>query len=95
MTLAFDLSARLGLCATEDAERVRRHLEAVGLPTALARAELGRLDLNSLIALMAQDKKARGGAAIFILARGIGEAFIARDVDPAALRALLADAVAA
>ncbi|HSE77576.1 MAG TPA: 3-dehydroquinate synthase [Alphaproteobacteria bacterium] len=95
ITLAFELSARLGLCATGDAERVRRHLEAVGLPTALARADLGRLDANSLIASMAHDKKARGGAAIFILARGIGEAFVARDVDPAALRALLADAVAA
>ena len=32
--------------------------------------------------LMAQDKKVRHGKLTFILARGIGEAFIARDVPP-------------
>ena len=95
MTLAFALSTRLGLCAAEDAARVRRHLEAVGLPTAPPSDNSGRFDPNSLIALMAQDKKTHRGAAVFILARAIGEAFIARDVDPAALHALLAEAAAA
>src|SRR4029077_17890180 len=33
MVMAFDLSARLGLCATGDAGRVARHLASVGLPT--------------------------------------------------------------
>jgi 3-dehydroquinate synthase len=33
MVMAFDLSARLGLCAPDDAARLRRHLAAVGLPT--------------------------------------------------------------
>ena len=33
--VAFDLSARLGLCPPADAERVRRHLGAVGLPMRL------------------------------------------------------------
>jgi 3-dehydroquinate synthetase len=32
--------------------------------------------------LMAQDKKVRQGQLTFILARAIGEAFIARDVAP-------------
>ena len=95
MALAFELSARLGLCAPTDAARVRRHLEAVGLPVAPPSGNAGRLDADSLIALMAQDKKARQGKITFILARGIGEAFIARDVDAGALRAFLAEAVAA
>jgi 3-dehydroquinate synthase len=38
---------------------------------------------------MGQDKKVVDGKLTFILARGIGEAFITRDVDTDALRALL------
>jgi 3-dehydroquinate synthase len=38
---------------------------------------------------MAQDKKAEGGRLTFILARGIGEAFAAKDVDAAAVRRFL------
>jgi 3-dehydroquinate synthetase len=37
-----------------------------------------------LVAHMAQDKKAEGGALTFILARRLGEAFVARGVDAAA-----------
>ena len=35
---------------------------------------------SPLVEIMRQDKKAQGGKLTFILARGIGEAFIARDV---------------
>jgi 3-dehydroquinate synthase len=38
---------------------------------------------------MAQDKKAEGGALTFILARRLGEAFVARGVDAAAARDFL------
>jgi len=38
---------------------------------------------------MGQDKKVQDGRLTFILARAIGEAFITREVDPNALRALL------
>jgi 3-dehydroquinate synthase len=38
---------------------------------------------------MAQDKKAMGGVPTFILAHAIGHAFVARGVDPAALRGFL------
>ena len=41
--------------------------------------------------LIAQDKKVSRGALTFILARGIGEAFVAKDVDPAQVRAFLAE----
>jgi 3-dehydroquinate synthetase len=40
---------------------------------------------------MAQDKKVKDGALTFILARGIGQSFVARGVDPDAVRGFLAD----
>ncbi|MEA3004685.1 MAG: 3-dehydroquinate synthase [Sphingomonadales bacterium] len=85
MALAFRFSAERGLCRTEDAARVVRHLEAVGLPT---RLEIGTP--ASLIAHMKDDKKASGGRIPFILARGIGEAFVDRSVDLAEIEAFLA-----
>lgn len=88
LVLAYGLSARLGLCPAVDAERVRRHVEAAGLPAALP---AWAPDAESLLALMGKDKKVAGGRLTFILARGIGHAFIARDVLPEAVRAFLAD----
>ena len=95
MALAFDLSARLGLCPGQDTDRLRRHLERAGLPCRLADVKGTLPDADGLIALMGQDKKVVDGKLTFILARGIGEAFITRDVDPAALRALLGEREAA
>jgi 3-dehydroquinate synthase len=92
MTLAFDMSVRLGLAPAADAARVRRHLAAVGLPT---RPPGLHGDVDRLLALMAQDKKVRDGRITFVLARGIGKAFIARDVDTEVVRAVLQQAVAA
>ena len=43
---------------------------------------------------MGQDKKVRDGRIAFVLARDIGDAFVARDVDLAPVRALLAEALA-
>ncbi|MBN9538047.1 MAG: 3-dehydroquinate synthase [Alphaproteobacteria bacterium 65-37] len=98
MAMAFDLSARLGLCPAVDAERVRRHLGAVGLPVRL-RAIGGdnrrRWDAARLVEHMRGDKKAEGGKLTFVLARGIGKAFVTREVDEAGLRGLLDDAIAA
>lgn len=98
MAMAFDLSARLGLCPPADAERVRRHLGAVGLPMRLR--SIGgdnrrQWDAGRLIDHMRGDKKAADGRLTFILARGIGKAFVSREVDETALRGLLDDAIAA
>jgi 3-dehydroquinate synthetase len=46
---------------------------------------------DALMALIAQDKKVRRGKLTFILVRGIGQAFVAPDVDPAEVRAFLAE----
>ena len=93
MVLAFAFSARRGLLPQADAERVARHLAAVGLPTHLSFiADLP--DADRLMDLIAQDKKVQRGALTFILARGIGQAFVASDVDAAEVRAFLVDKLA-
>ncbi len=81
MVLAFDLSVQLGLCAAADADRVRRHLAAIGLPTSPAHA-LGNIwSAEALIDHMAKDKKVADGKITFILARGIGDAFVSQRRD--------------
>ncbi|MEI4232230.1 3-dehydroquinate synthase [Roseovarius sp. D22-M7] len=93
--LAFDLSARLGLCPQEDPTRVRAHLRDMKMKAELVNIYGELPDVDGLIGLMAQDKKVQDGKLRFILARGIGEAFITSDVPPDAVRAVLADALAA
>ncbi len=87
--LAFRFSARLGLCAGQDAVRAGRAIAAAGLPTTLRAVAGHPFSADALIGAMAQDKKAQGGTLTFVLARAIGEAFVARDVDVAPLRAFL------
>jgi 3-dehydroquinate synthase len=94
MALAFDFSARLGLLPQSDAERVKRHLGKVGLPTRAADVAGGVPGVDGLMDLMAQDKKVQRGRLTFILVRGIGKAYVAPDVDPAAVRAFLTDKLA-
>jgi 3-dehydroquinate synthase len=78
--LAFRFSAALGLCAAGDAERVERHFKAVGLPTRIQDIPGEVSSPEQLLVLMAQDKKVTQGQFNFILAHGIGQSFIARDV---------------
>jgi 3-dehydroquinate synthase len=95
MVMAFDLSVRMGLCPAEDAARVRRHLGAVGLPTGTNFTNSMVWSPKRLIGHMAKDKKVSGGKLTFILARGIGEAFVTRDVPEQELSAFMEGAVAA
>ena len=87
--LAFDLSARLGLCAQEVPSRVRAHLAAMGMKADLSDIPGDLPGDDALLNLMAQDKKVQDGRLRFILARDIGEAFIASDVPAEAVRAVL------
>ena len=95
LVMAFDLSARLGLCSIADAARVERHLAAVGLPTEPTALDGRVWSIDSLIGHMGRDKKVEGGKIAFVLARGIGQAFIARDVDLKEVSGLLEEALAA
>ena len=87
--LAFRLSVRLGLCAAADAERVARAIAAANLPIGLEQLPGAPFAADALMARMAQDKKAKAGTLTFILAHGVGQAFIARAVEPEAARAFL------
>ncbi|MFC6687448.1 3-dehydroquinate synthase [Jhaorihella thermophila] len=93
--LAFELSARLGLCSQEDPSRVRAHLRAMGMKTDLADIPGDLPDAEGLLDLMAQDKKVVDGRLRFILARGIGQAFTTSDVPQEAVLGVLRDALAA
>ena len=93
MGLAFELSARLGLCSQETPSRVRAHLSNMKMKTRLADIDGGLPEADGLIELMAQDKKVTGGVPAFILAREIGDAFVTRDVPVEAVRDVLRDAL--
>ena len=80
MVMAFDFSVQLGLCPKADAERLRGHLQDVGLPVDLSGLTAPSWTSERLIEHMGLDKKVADGALVFILAGGIGEAFISRDV---------------
>jgi len=95
MTLAFDLSARLGLCDPAEGARLVAHLRAMGMKAALADIPGDLPGADELIALMGQDKKVVAGALRFVLARAIGEAFVSDGVPAGALRATLEEALAA
>ncbi|MFD1796164.1 3-dehydroquinate synthase [Paracoccus aurantiacus] len=88
--LAFELSARMGLCSQEDPSRVGAHLTAMGMPSRLSDIPGDLPDDEALIGLMGQDKKVVDGKLRFILARGIGDAFVTEDVPAGDLRAVLA-----
>jgi 3-dehydroquinate synthase len=86
--LAFRFSAAQGLCPPEDAARVSAHLDALGFSRP-RNAPGGPFEADRLLAAMAHDKKVEDGRLTFILARGIGASFIARDVSAAAVREFL------
>lgn len=92
--LAFELSQRLGLCSQEAPSRVRAHLRAMGMKVDLADIEGDLPGAEALMALMAQDKKVLDGKLRFVLARGIGAAFVTSDVPVDALKTLLQEALA-
>ncbi len=92
--LAFELSARMGLVSQETPGRLRAHLRALGMKTDLSDIPGDLPDADALLALMAQDKKVQDGRLRFILARDIGQAFVADGVDPGLVHALLTEALA-
>jgi 3-dehydroquinate synthase len=94
MALAFEFSARRGLLPKAQAERAIAHLAAVGLPTHVNAIPGERPGPDAIMDLISQDKKVSRGRLAFILTRGIGQAFVARDVDAADVRAFLAEKLA-
>ncbi|SEW07650.1 3-dehydroquinate synthase [Cognatiyoonia koreensis] len=91
--LAFELSARMGLCSQEDPSRVRAHLRDMGMKVDIRDIPGDMPGAEALLNLMGQDKKVVDGKLRFILARGIGDAFIASDVPSDAVITVLKDAL--
>lgn len=79
MVLAARYSARRELMPRASAEHIAAHLAAIGLPS-----EISGLGLDctgqALAAHMLHDKKMDAGSLPFVLMKGIGQAFLAKDV---------------
>lgn len=80
MVLAARYSARTGLAGAHDAARIEQAVEEAGLPSRLASLGLS-CDGAALVDHMRHDKKMDAGTLPFVLLRGIGDAFLARDVN--------------
>ena len=93
MVLAHQFSARLGLISEDTAARVEAHLKAVGLPVSMKEIA-GLPSADVLMSYIAQDKKVSRGSLTFILTRGLGQSFIAKDVSAADVQAFLEDKLA-
>ncbi len=83
--MATDMSYRLGWTDAGTRDRVFNLIAKAALPTA-APDEMGAEEFEKL---MAVDKKVLGGQLRLVLLKGIGEALVTADFDPAALRATL------
>jgi len=88
MVMAFTLSADLGLSPASDTDRLKAHLTAIGLPSALSSNRIW--NAQNLINHMAGDKKMKDGRITFVLAKGIGKSFLTPDVPSQTLAASLA-----
>jgi len=88
MLMAFEYSARQGLCSEDDAKRVAAHMEKLGLNSVSnSAAWLG--DTDALMKHMSQDKKNESGKLTLILARAIGDAFVKKGASTQAVRQYL------
>ena len=88
---AFRFSSRRGLCPAQDVARVEAHLRAVGLPLHIGDVPGLQVSAAEIVEAMYQDKKVARGALTFILARAIGESFIAKGVEVGEVFAFLQD----
>lgn len=79
MVLAHQLSVDMGLMPQKDVDRIVTHLKAIGLKTCLADIDPS-IDIQALIAHMHKDKKMQDGRITFIVSRGLGAAFMTKDV---------------
>ena len=92
--LAFEASRRLGYCSPAAAARVRAHFSKLGMVHRIADIPGELPSADTLIELMRQDKKVRDGKIRFVLAKGIGQAFVCENADLDVIRLMLEDELA-
>lgn len=85
MVMAADLSARLGKISRADAERLKRIIEAMGLPIVPP-----KLGAQRFMELMQVDKKTEAGQIRYVVLEGIGKARIQQVPDAAVIETLVA-----
>jgi len=88
MVLAARYSALRGELSQHDAERIARVTANAGLPAEISAIGI-QCDGQRLVDHMRHDKKMEGNSLPFVLLRGIGTAYLARDVDLASVAAFL------
>lgn len=84
MLIAADMSRELGWLAASEYERTLSLLKSSGLPI-----EAPRIGAGKALELMGMDKKVLGGKLRLVLLRGMGEAVVTADYDPAVLDLIL------
>ena len=89
MVMAFEFSRQLGLCKHTEVDRILEHFNSRDLPVA-PREYVKKWKVDNLVEHMKSDKKVKDGKMVFILARGIGQAFINESVSETDLRKFLA-----
>lgn len=94
MVLAARYSARRGLTSAAEAERVTAAIAASGLPTEIATLGM-QADGRELADHMLHDKKMDAGTLPFVLLRGIGQAFLDKQVSLEDIAAFLDGELAA
>lgn len=81
LNLAFAFSAHIGFAAPAIAQKVQKHLQSAGLPTQINQLDLLKpIGAKQLLAIMRQDKKNTSANFTLILAKTIGQSFIANDI---------------
>lgn len=91
--MAYELSAKLGLCTQDDITRIEEHFIAIGLPTRVASIPNFSANVDQLMDIMRRDKKVTSGKMVFILANAIGDTFVTGDVTEAQAREILVEAL--
>ena len=94
MMLASRFSSELGHAPLMDAARLAALLERLDLPTEIPLGLARGLSPKALLARMRLDKKNVSGRLRLVLWRGIGEAFVAENIDTQHVLEVLEDAVA-
>lgn len=89
MAQALRFSAARGLCTSAEAERLTRHLTSIGMMAWPRQAGISADAAPRLVAHMLQDKKMTDAGLPFILARSIGDAYVAKGVPLDAVTAFL------
>jgi 3-dehydroquinate synthase len=94
LVMAYELSAKLGLCDESVAPIVKAHLDRAGLMTRPNQIADADFDANSLLGHMMQDKKVKEGEITFVVAEGIGQACLQSGVSDALVKDILEQALA-